>query len=117
MPERFRYILLLFTCVLAQAAFAQTPTNPNYPGGPQRLNTRPDTGRAGTKLTDDQLLDTMRSRQERKRDTVVFNSKFIRVTNEKLLIDSTQLFALDTSLVNFQNYSPLNQPRSPRIYL
>ncbi len=117
MPEKLKYILLLSICVLTQAAFAQSPTNPNYPGGPQRLNTRPDTGRVGQKLTDDQMLDTIRSRQERKRDTVVFNAKFIRVTNERLLNDSTQLFPLDTGLTNFQNYSPLNQPRSPRIYL
>ncbi len=117
MPERFKYLLLLLICVFTQVVFAQSPTNPNFPGGQSRLQTRGDTGRTGQKLTDDQLLDTLRSRQERKRDSVVFNAKFIRVTNEKLLTDSTQLFPLDTGLVNFQNYSPLNQPRTPKIYL
>jgi len=117
MFKKLAYIFMFLFCARAQAVFAQSPTNPNYPGGPQRLNTRPDTGRGGTKLTDDQLLDTLRSRQERKKDSVIFNSKFIRVTNEKLLADSTQLFPLDTGLVNYQNYSPLKQPRSPKIYL
>jgi hypothetical protein len=121
MPDRLKYFLFLLMCVCAQAAFSQSPTNPNYPGNPnnpnQRLNLR-DTGRAATKqLSDDQMMDTLRKRQDRKRDTVVFNSKFIRVTNERLLRDSTVLLPLDTSLTNFENYSPLNQPQSPKISL
>jgi hypothetical protein len=116
MPDKFKYILLLLVCVCAQAVFAQSPTNPNYPNQQQRINLR-DTTRQAEKLTNDQLLDTIRKRQNNKKDTVVFNSKFIRVTNERLLKDSTQLFPLDTGLTNFENYSPLNQPRSPRISL
>ena len=123
MPDKFKYILLLLICVFAQAAFAQSTSNPNYPGGSgypgngtnQRLNLR-DTG-VQKNFTTDQLLDSARKKQERKRDTVVFNSKFIRVTNERLLRDSTQLLRLDTGLVNFENYGPLNHPRSPKITL
>ena len=68
-------------------------------------------------LTDDQMLDTLRKRQNKRKDTVVFNSKYIRVTNERLLKDSTQLLPLDTGIYNFENYSVLNQPRTPKIYL
>ena len=121
MPGKLKYILLLLTCVWAQAAFSQSQSNPNYPnqtypGQQQRPNLR-DTGSTQKALTDDQLLDTLRKRRERKRDTVVFNSKFITVTNERLLRDSTQLLPLDTSIYNFENYSPLYQIRSPKIGL
>ncbi|HEY2582091.1 MAG TPA: putative porin [Mucilaginibacter sp.] len=124
MPDYLKYFLLLLICVCVQAAFAQQPTNPNYPNNPNNPNNpnyRPnlrDTGRtSGKQLTDDQMMDTLRKRTDRKRDSVVFNSKFIRVTNERLLRDSTHLLPLDTGLVNFENYSPLNQPQTPKIFL
>ncbi len=121
MPDKLKYILLLLICALGQTAFAQSTSNPNYPGnnpnypGQQRPNLR-DTTTAKV-LTNDQQLDSLRKHMDKKRDTVIFSSKFIRVTNERLLKDSTQLFPLDTGLVNFENYSPLNQPRNPMISL
>jgi hypothetical protein len=118
MPHKIKYLLLLLVCFCAQAAFAQIPVNRNNPGDPQRrINTR-DTGTtAGKKLTDDQQLDTLRKNLDRRKDSVVFNSKLIRVTNERFLRDSTVLFPLDTGLYNYENYSPLLQPRSPKISL
>ena len=119
MPDKLKHFLLLSICFWAAGAYAQIPgqQNPAYPGQQQRPNLR-DTGRTqGKKLTDDQLIDTLRKRQEGKHDTVVFNSKFIRVTNERLLKDSTQMLLLDTGIYNFENYSPLYQPRSPKIGL
>jgi hypothetical protein len=118
MPDKFKYIYLLLICLCAQAAFAQVPNNnPNYPNQQQQQkpNLR-DTATAKT-LTDDQLLDSLRKKQEKKRDSVVFSSKFIRVTNERLLRDSTQLLPLDTGIVNFENYSQLLQPKDPKISL
>jgi hypothetical protein len=118
MPDKLKYILILLICVFAQAAFAQTNPNDNYPGQSQRrVNTRDTT--TGTKkvLTGDQELDSLRKKQDKKKDSVVFNSKFIRVTNERLLRDSTQLFPLDTALYNYENYSPLLHPRNPKISL
>lgn len=119
MPYKLRYILLLFICVCTQAAFAQIQRgNNNNQDDPQRRINLRDTGTtSGKKLTDDQMLDSLRKKQERKKDSVVFNSKFIRVTNERFLRDSTQLFPLDTGLYNYENYSPLLQPRSPKISL
>jgi hypothetical protein len=118
MPDKLKYLFLFLFCMTAGLAFAQSPTNPNYPGGiPTRPNLR-DTGRLNTpRLTSEQELDSLRKKQEKKRDTVIFNSKFIRVTSERFLRDSTQLFPLDTGLYNFENYSPLYHPRSPKIHL
>jgi Putative porin len=117
MPDKIKYLLLLLICVFAQVVLAQSPTNPNYPGQSQqqRLNLR-DTSTTKV-LSNDQQLDSLRKKLDRKRDTVVFSSKFIRVTNERLLKDSTQLLPLDTGIVNFENYSPLYQTRSPKIGL
>jgi len=116
MPDKLKYILLLAACIWGQTAFAQIPANPSYPGQPQRRLNLNDTTTAKPQSADQQL-DSLRKRIDKKRDTVVFSTKFIRVTNERLLRDSTQLLPLDTSLVNFENYSPLNQPRDPRISL
>jgi len=119
MLDRLKYILVLLLLIPAGLAFAQSPTNPNYQTPQQRANFGRDT--ASTKsqknLTGDQEIDEIRRKEEGRHDSVVFNSKFIRVTNERLLTDSTQVFPLDTGLVNFENYSPLNQPRSPKISL
>ena len=117
MPLILKYSLILFFSILITNVWAQSPTTYPTPSQQQKLNLR-DTGAVSNKkLTDDQLLDTLRKRQDKKRDTVVFNSKFIRVTNEELLKDSTRLYPLDTTLTNFENYNPLLQPRSPKIFL
>ncbi|RCH56780.1 hypothetical protein DJ568_02685 [Mucilaginibacter hurinus] len=121
MHLRLKYIFILLISLSAQAGFAQFPnrgqTN-QYPGQRQPNYMR-DTSRQGAQkqLTDEQMLDTLRKREEEKEDSVVFTSKFIRVSSERFMSDSTQIFALDTGLVNFENYSPLTQPRSPRISL
>ena len=120
MHKQIRYILFLLLFLSAGVVFAQSPTNPNYQTPQQRANYGRDTASAtstGRKLTGDQEIDAVRKKEEKKRDSVIFNSKFIRVTNERLLTDSTQVFPLDTGLTNFENYSPLNQPRSPKIGL
>jgi hypothetical protein len=117
MRDYLKYIILFALLAGTHAAFAQSPTNPNYPNGiPTRPNLR-DTGRTAPRLTGDQELDSLRKRQDKRRDTVIFNSKYIRVTSERFLRDSTQLFPLDTGIYNFENYSPLYQPRSPKISL
>lgn len=119
MLNRLKYIALLLFCCSAGMAFAQSPTNPNYPPGrTQPANFTRDTATSQTKnLTGDQQIDEERKKEEHRHDSVVFTSKFIRVTNEKLLHDSTQVFPLDTGLNNFENYSPLYQPRDPKIGL
>lgn len=107
--NKLKYILCtLLLAVLVQTAFAQIPDRP-YGA---------DTLRSGARrMTDAQSIDSTRKREDNKRDSVIYTSKYIKVTNEQLLKDSTQVFPLDTGLVGFENYSPLNQPRSPRIHL
>jgi hypothetical protein len=119
MPDKLKYILVLLICITAQAAFAQynpnQQNNPAYPG--QRPGTFVNDTTHHKQLTNDQLLDTLRKREEGRGDSVIFTAKFIKITNEALLRDSTQLFPIDTTLANFENYSPLFQPRSPKISL
>ena len=116
MPNRLKYILLfLFACTFSQAVFAQYPNqNPNQRQTIYRQDTSTITKK---KLTDDQLIDTLRKQEQNRKDSVIFNSKFIRVTNERLLNDSTQLLPLDTGINNFENYSVLLQPKDPKIHL
>ncbi|WP_255496155.1 putative porin [Mucilaginibacter sp. FT3.2] len=113
MRKKAKYILLLLMCLGVQSAFAQYgQINHAKP-----LSTR-DTARTEKKVTDDELLDSLRKKEDNKRDSVVFSAKFIRVTMERFLSDSTQTFALDTGLYNFENnYSPLLDPKHPRISL
>lgn len=127
MPDKLKYILLLLICFTANFAVAQiSPTRPYNPANPYNPNNpnqqgnglRNDTTtRQGKELSGDQMIDTLRKREQQARDTVIFTAKFIKVTNEALLKDSTQLFPIDTTLANFENYSPLFQPRSPKISL
>jgi hypothetical protein len=121
MPFKLTYLFFLLPVFFAANVFAQTyPTSPPYPGQqPQRPTFGRDTAqnRPVKKLTDEQELDSLRKKEDNKHDTVIFTAKFIRVTNEALLTDSTQVFKLDTTLANFENYSPLYQPRHPYIGL
>jgi len=119
MHKRTKYILLALFCLSARFGLAQSTTNPNYPNRrqPANFSTDTSTNKAGKTLTGDQEIDEERKREEKKRDSVIFTSKFIRVTNERLLTDSTQVLPLDTGLANFENYSVLYQPRDPKINL
>lgn len=62
-------------------------------------------------------LDSLRKREESAKDSIVYTAKHIRYTLAGLLKDSIQTIPLDTALSNFQNYSPLSQPRNPTIGL
>jgi hypothetical protein len=108
MLKKFIYLFITLLVGLAHTAWAQIPDRPY---GLDTMRT------SGKKLSDSEMLDTLRKREENKKDSVVYNSKFVKVTNENLLKDSTQVFPLDTGLTNFENYSSLYQPRSPRIGL
>jgi hypothetical protein len=116
MAHKLKYLLILLICTAVQSVFGQVG-NPTYPGQQQQ---RPvysrDTSRNTTRKPSEDL-DSIRMREENRKDSVVFNSRYIKITNERLLSDSTQLFPLDTGLVNFENYSVLSQPRNPKISL
>jgi len=122
MPDKLKYILILLICLSAQAVFAQYnqtgyPAQPGYNGQPRPANFNDTATNHKQVLTADQEIDTLRKREEQARDSVIFSSKFIKVVNENLLHDSTQVFPLDTGITNFENYSPLYQPLTPKIGL
>ena len=63
-------------------------------------------------------LDSLRKKEEAgEEDSVVSTAKYIRYTNLQLLKTGTQTIQIDTTLKNFQNYSPLYQPEKPTIGL
>jgi hypothetical protein len=68
-----------------------------------------------TNVKDNKELDSLRKKLDGGEDSVIFTSKYIRYTTLRLTRDSIQTVPLDTSLRNFQNYSPINQPRHPTI--
>jgi hypothetical protein len=114
--NKLKYLFLLLFSFCVQAAFAQFGNQQSNGTLQPERNRMRDTGTVTRKtLTDDQMLDTLRKQEEHRKDSVIFTSRFIKVTNERLLNDSTQIFPIDTSLTNFENYSVLYQPRSPKI--
>ena len=62
-------------------------------------------------------LDSLRKMEEEDVDSVIFTSKYIRYTDRQLLTTATQTVPIDTTLSNFQNYSPLYRPKRPTIGL
>lgn len=68
-----------------------------------------------TNVGNNKELDSLRKREESSKDSVVFNSKYIRYTTYKLTKDSIQTIPIDTGLTGIQNFSPIVQPKTPRI--
>lgn len=62
-------------------------------------------------------LDSLRRNQEEKPVETIANSRYIRYTTDQLLKDSTLTIPLDTTLKNFENYSPIYQPERPTVSL
>ncbi|MGV3685474.1 MAG: putative porin [Daejeonella sp.] len=62
-------------------------------------------------------LDSLRIKEESTEDSIIYTSKYIRYTNLRLFREGTQTVGIDTTLRNFQNYSPLYQPDNPTIGL
>src|SRR5476651_682347 len=112
MLNRLKYILILCLCLGMQMAFAQLTTTQQSQTNAFLRDTV--TRRTSKTLTPEQMMDSLRKKENNKKDSVIFSAKFIRVTNELLLNDSTQVLPLDTGLVNFENYNPLYQIRSPK---
>ncbi len=74
-------------------------------------------GQEPTRAGGSMSLDSLRVKEESSEDSIVYTSKYIRYTNLKLFREGTQTISIDTTLANFQNYSPLYQPDNPTIGL
>ncbi len=62
-------------------------------------------------------LDSLRKKEESRRDSVVPTAKYIRYANLSMLKDSIFTLQIDTALKDFQHYNPLNPPSRPSINL
>lgn len=70
-----------------------------------------------TTIGDNKALDSLRKKEQTNKDSVIFNSKYVRFTTLRLSKDSIQTLALDTTLRNLENYNVLYQPDRPTIGL
>ncbi|MEE1945676.1 putative porin [Pedobacter sp. KR3-3] len=68
-----------------------------------------------TSVTNNKELDSLRKKEEGAKDSVVFDSKYIRYTTLRLTKDSIHTLPIDTGLTGIQNFSVLQQPRRPTI--
>lgn len=94
-----KYLLVVLAALLflvSENSYAQTPTPEREQGSE---------------------LDSLRKLEEASRDTIIFNSKYIRYTTLDLLKDRTQTKPIDTTLNRIHNYNPLIQPERPTIGL
>lgn len=68
-----------------------------------------------TKVTNNKELDSLRKKEEGEKDSVIFDSRYIRYTTHRLTKDSIQTLPIDTGLTGIQNFSVLIQPRKPTV--
>jgi hypothetical protein len=77
MANKLKYLLILLICASVQGVFAQI-RNPTYPGKiKETLFIQRDTSKNGKR--ESQNIDSIRKREENKKDSVVFTSKFIKI--------------------------------------
>ncbi|MFC5282860.1 putative porin [Pedobacter alpinus] len=105
------FLILLFT-FLALQTFAQVsrerPMFPNNGGNQQQQQQQ-----NADNSTGEENLDSIRAKIEAKKDSIVYNSKFIKYTKINFLTDSTRIFALDTTIKDFHRYKIIDLPESP----
>ena len=96
--------LFLLLCLFVSDAFAQRTIRAQ--GSGNSAGSTRETGERDTSLN--KTSDA---------DSVYFYARDIRYTNLRLLKEGTQTRGIDTTMHNFQNYSPLYQPKRPTIGL
>lgn len=62
-------------------------------------------------------IDSLRAKLDAKRDSIVYNSKYIKYTKAEFLKDSSRLFILDTTTKDFHRYRVLDLPERPTMNL
>lgn len=62
-------------------------------------------------------LDSARALEDNKKDSVIFNSSYVRFTTLQTLKKSVKTYQIDTTHVNFHYYNPQNLPWNPSINL
>ncbi len=112
MKKLFIFYLFIF---LFSTAYSQ-----DFPGRPVRSQDRdrqsnPPTENGEAKEVGN--IDSLRAKLEAKKDSIIYNSKFIKFTKEEFLRDSSRLFALDTTTKDFHRYRILDLPEHPTMNL
>jgi hypothetical protein len=105
MIKRLAIILFLFNSLLGSEVFAQRTIRDEGEGSGMRSGMSRGAGNG---------VENSGDMQE---DSIIYTSKYIRYTNLKILKEGTQTRPIDTTLRNFQNYSPIYRFDKPTIGL
>ena len=70
-----------------------------------------------TREATDENIDSLRAKLDAKKDSIVYNSKYIKYTKAEFLKDSSRLFLLDTTVKDFHRYRVLDLPEKPTMNL
>ena len=108
-----KIFFLIFILTSATASFAQF-------GGNLRGNNGfgfDTTSTSQSTSNKDISVDSLRKQLDSKKDSIVYNAKYIKYTKAAFLEDSTRLFNLDTAVQDFHHFNPLNDPHSPTMNL
>ncbi|MBE8722722.1 putative porin [Sphingobacterium pedocola] len=62
-------------------------------------------------------LDSARALEDNKKDSVIFNAKYVRYATLNMLKNASHTKQIDTTHYNFQYYNPQNHPWNPSIHL
>ena len=105
MIKRLVFILFIFNNLLGNEVFAQRTIRAEGDSGDMRSGMNRGSGNG------------VENSGEMQEDSIIYTSKYIRYTNLKILKEGTQTRPIDTTLSNFQNYSPIYRFDKPTIGL
>ncbi|WP_232456881.1 putative porin [Pedobacter psychrophilus] len=117
-----KLFLLFFLLISASFCFAQfIPQRGRplpVPGSPQNEPTDPrNQVPPQNEENTEENIDSLREKLDKKKDSIIYNSTYIRYTKEEYLKDSTRLFPIDTTVKNFHRYRILDDPEHPTMNL
>lgn len=104
MKKHFLIFILFFVTASAFAQFRRDGT-PFPTNGTQQQNTE--------NRNETENIDSLRAKIEAKKDSIIYNSKYIKYTKVEFLSDSTRIFPLDTSVKDFHRYKIIDLPEHP----
>lgn len=119
MKKLFLLFFLLISVSFCFAQFIPQRGRPlPVPGSPQNEPTDPRNQvppqNEGEKKEN---IDSLRKKLDKKKDSIIYNSTYIKYTKEEYLRDSTRLFPIDTTVKNFHRYRILDEPEHPTMNL
>lgn len=113
MKKYFLFFVLIF---FAGHTFSQIQRRLPQPGEFERQQRQGENVTSG-EGNGEENIDSIRAKLDAKKDSIVYNSKFIKYTKAEFLTDSTRIFALDTTTKAFHRYRILDLPEHPTMNL